>query len=46
MRAAKAWGLTPERWDRESPYSRAEMMALEEAEARMAAWDDEHPPKR
>ena len=41
LKTAKAWGLTPDRWDSESDASKAQMMAYEDASATMAAYDDQ-----
>ena len=36
---ARAWGRIPSQWDRLSKEDKAEMMALEYAEAIMRQWD-------
>ena len=45
MRAAKSWGLPPSIWDELSDEDKAEMMAVEDVERDMAAWEQEHAPR-
>ena len=46
MQAARSWGLTPAQWDSLDNLDKAEMMALQRAEAIMGAYEREEAERK
>lgn len=46
LTTAKAWGIKPSEWDELSGDDKGWMMALDQTQARMAAWEQEQNKHR